>query len=119
MKKLEKIKLKPLCILFLIILVLWNFYGVKENILFMSRISNIIYDLSKILVIIIFYSVIVKNDFKNMSLKLFLLLVSTVNAISLIAMQMTMGIDERMLIFPLVFVIVTIVSIKKYTSSIY
>ena len=82
----------------------------------MSRLSNIIYDLSKILVIIIFYSVIVKNDFKNMSLKLFLLLVSTVNAISLIAMQMIMGIDERILIVPLLFVIVTIVSIEKYTS---
>lgn len=114
--KQERSLFNPLLLVAIIMPVVWNYYGLSKNVSQMNMVANILYDLSKIIVVVIFYLVVVKNDFKNMSLKLFLLLFSTVNAISLIAMQMIMGIDERILIFPLLFVIVTIVSIKKYTS---
>lgn len=114
--KKERSLFNPLLLVAIIMPAIWNYYGLSKNVSQMNMVANILYDLSKIIVVVIFYLVVVKNDFKNMSLKLFLLLFSTVNAISLIAMQMIMGIDERILIFPLLFVIVTIVSIKEYTS---
>lgn len=105
-----------LLVIFLIVPILWNYYGITRGINTMNRISNIFYDLSKIIVFVIFYLVLIKKDFRNIKFKIFMIIFSTINAISLIATQMSLGIDERILIFPLLFIITSFLVIKNFIN---
>lgn len=105
-----------LLVIFLIVPILWNYYGITRGISAMNRISNIFYDLSKIIVFVIFYLVLIKKDFRNIKFKIFMIIFSTINAISLIATQMSLGIDERILIFPLLFIITSFLVIKNFIN---
>ena len=96
--------------------ILWNYYGITRGISAMNRISNIFYDLSKIIVFVIFYLVLIKKDFRNIKFKIFMIIFSTISAISLIATQMSLGIDERILIFPLLFIITSFLVIKNFIN---
>ena len=105
-----------LLVIFLIVPILWNYYGITRGISAMNRISDIFYDLSKIIVFVIFYLVLIKKDFRNIKFKIFMIIFSTINAISLIATQMSLGIDERILIFPLLFIITSFLVIKNFIN---
>ena len=105
-----------LLVIFLIVPILWNYYGITRGISAMNRISDIFYDLSNIIVFVIFYLVLIKKDFRNIKFKIFMIIFSTINAISLIATQMSLGIDERILIFPLLFIITSFLVIKNFIN---